>query len=278
MTDRPSLLEFGPYRLDGPEAAGLEGGHAPRGAAESGRAPRRARRRGRPGRVEGGAAPPCVAGHVRRGGQSQRERLDPPQGPRGAVRRAPLDPDRRQAGLSFPRRGPGAGGRAAQPRRPAFSLARDGRGRRRARPGHGGRAHHAARGDRPRGGAAHRHGPPLRVGGCRPRGGGAAARGGRGRRRAAPALGLTPAPHRSAGPDRRGSASVGRPLRRGVHAPLRGRGRGRRARGLGPRGGAERGGAPAARPPPDAEPRGLPGLLPRPLLLGPLLPAVGREG
>ena len=40
-----------------PEAAGLEGGRAARGAAEGRRAPRRARRRGRRGRAEGGAAP-----------------------------------------------------------------------------------------------------------------------------------------------------------------------------------------------------------------------------
>ena len=159
-----------------------------------------------------------------------------------------------------------------------FRSLGDRRGRRRARPGHGGRAHHAARGDRPRGGAAHRHRPPLRVPGRRPRGGGATARSGRGRRRAAAALGLAPAPHRPAGPDRRGGAPLGRPLRRGVHAPLRRRGHGGRARGGGPRGGAEHRGAPAARPPPDGEPRGLPGLLPRSLLLGPLLPALGREG
>ena len=132
--------------------------------------------------------------------------------------------------------------------------------------------------DRPRGGAAHRHGPPLRrptstrVEAGRQLGVDAVAR------RAAAALGLAPAPHRPAGPDRRRGAAVGRPLRRGVHAPLRRRGHGGRARGDGPRGGAERRGAPAARPPPDGEPRGLPGLLPRPLLLGPLLPAVGREG
>ena len=75
-----------------------------------------------------------------------------------------------------------------------------------------------------------------------------------------------------------GSAPVGRPLRRGVHAPLRRRGHGRRARGGGPRGGAEHRGATEARPPPDREPRGLPGLLPGSLLLGPLLAALGREG
>ena len=39
-----------------------------------------------------------------------------------------------------------------------------------------------------------------------------------------------------------------------------------------------RGGAAAAGPAADGEPRGLPGLLPRPLLLGPLLAALGREG
>ena len=203
VPDRTSLLEFGPFRLD------AAGGWSGRGTRSS-----RCRRRRR-------SSSPSLASEA--GEVVPKEELLRRVWPDTFVEEANLSvnvsilrkalgeqPDGRAWIQTVARRGyrflgavraQAAG--AAQPRRPAVPLAGERRGGRRARPRDGGRAHHAARRDRPRRRATHGHRPPLRVRGRRPRGGGAEARRGRGRRRAAAALGLTAAPHRPAGPDRR---------------------------------------------------------------------------